>query len=122
VASNGALQFFSQLDPEQNYGYTIARMKYEIVFAPEAVRDVQNLKAHLRPAVREVIESCLRYAPTHISKSRIKRLRGLSRPQFRLRVGEVRVFYDVGGSTVEVLAVVSKSGAATWLKREGTPA
>ena len=94
-------------------------MKYEIVFAPEAIRDVRNLKAHLRPAVREAIEACLRHTPTQVSKSRIKRLRGLSRPQFRLRVGEVRVFYDVGASTVEVLAVVSKSGAAAWLKREG---
>jgi len=31
------------------------------------------------------------------------------RPQYRLRVGEVRVFYDVSGATVEVLAIVAKS-------------
>jgi mRNA-degrading endonuclease RelE of RelBE toxin-antitoxin system len=46
-----------------------------------------------------------------VSKSRIKRLRGLSRPQYRLRIGEVRVFYDVARNTVEVLAIVSKSEA-----------
>jgi mRNA-degrading endonuclease RelE of RelBE toxin-antitoxin system len=97
-------------------------MKYGIVFAPEAVRDVRNLKAHLRSAVRDAIKASLGYTPTKVSKSRIKRLRGLSRPQFRLRVGEVRVFYDVRESTVEILAVVPKSGAAGWLKREGTPA
>lgn len=96
-------------------------MKYEIAFAPEAVSDVRSLRAHLRSMVREVIETSLRHAPMRASKSRIKRLSGLARPQFRLRVGEVRVFYDVKESTVEVLAVVPKSEAAEWLKREGTP-
>ena len=94
-------------------------MKYEIAFAPEAIRDVRNLRAHVRSMVREGIETCLRHAPTTVSKSRIKRLRGLARPQFRLRLGEVRVYYDIRGSTVEVLAVVLKSEATEWLKREG---
>ena len=97
-------------------------MKYEIVFAPEAVRDVRNLKAHLRSVVRDGVEACLRHAPTTVSKSRIKRLRGLARPQFRLRLGEVRVYYDVRESTVEILAVVPKVDAAEWLKREGKAA
>lgn len=35
--------------------------------------------------------------------------RGIGRPQYRLRVEEVRVFYDVSGSTVEVLAIAPKS-------------
>lgn len=63
----------------------------------------------------------MRYEPTRVSKSRIKRLRGLSQPQFRLRVGEVRVFYDVTSETVEVLAIVTKAEAATWLAEHGTP-
>jgi len=50
-----------------------------------------------------------------VSRSRIKRLRGLLRPQYRLRMGEVRVFYDVVGTTVEVLAIVAKSEAESWL-------
>ena len=53
------------------------------------------------------------------SRSRIKRLRGLLRPQYRLRVGEVRVFYDVSGATVEVLAIVAKSEAESWLAQFG---
>jgi hypothetical protein len=35
----------------------------------------------------------------------------------RLRVGEVRVFYDVSGDAVEVLAIVPKSEAESWLAR-----
>lgn len=94
-------------------------MAYAIVFAPEAVQDLKRLKAHMHASVRDTIEKNLRHSPARVSKARIKRLRGLSRPQFRLRVGEVRVFYDVSGKTVEVLAVVPKSEAESWLKEAG---
>jgi hypothetical protein len=46
----------------------------------------------------------------------------LERPQYRLRVGDVRVFYDVTSEAVEVVAVVSKEQAQAWLDREGTRA
>lgn len=94
-------------------------MRFEIVLAPEAVADLRRLKANLRTAVREALETHLRHEPTKTSRSRIKRLRGLSRPQYRLRVEEVRVFYDVSGSTVEVLAIVAKSEAESWLAQFG---
>ena len=37
------------------------------------------------------------------------------------RVEEVRVFYDVSGSTVEVLAIVPKSEAESWLAQFASP-
>ena len=55
------------------------------------------------------------------SRNRIKRLRGFSRPQYRLRVEEVRVFYDVTGTTVEILAVVTKTEVESWLAQFGSP-
>jgi len=94
-------------------------MPYQIVLAPEAVEDLKRLKAHVRGTVGDAIEKYLQHQPTRVSKARIKRLRGLSRPQFRLRVGEVRIFYDVSERTVEVLAVVLKSEADAWLRRVG---
>jgi len=94
-------------------------MRYAIVLSPEAVEDLSNLTAHVRSAVRDAMETHLRYQPTRVSKSRIKRLRGLSRPQYRLRVGEVRVFYDVSEGAVEVLGIVPKSGVEVWLKKAG---
>ncbi|MEO8009240.1 MAG: hypothetical protein ABI728_12075, partial [Betaproteobacteria bacterium] len=75
----------------------------------------------VRMTVKEALEAHLRHEPTKTSRSRIKRLRGLARPQFRLRVEEVRVFYDVAGSTVEILAVVAKSEANTWLAQFAGP-
>ena len=71
--------------------------------------------------MRQALEKHLRHEPEKLSKSRIKRLRGLSRPQYRLRVGEIRVFYDVTRDTVEVLAIIAKSEAELWLARFGNP-
>jgi mRNA interferase RelE/StbE len=98
----------------------MARMRYEIILAPEAVEDLESLKANVRAAAKDAIEQHLRYQPTRVSRSRIKRLRGLSRPQYRLRVGsDLRVFYDVTENLVEVLAIVLKSEADEWLERYG---
>ena len=94
-------------------------MRYEIVLAPEAVNDLKRLKARFRSEVKDALERHLRYEPAKVSKSRIKRLRGLSHLQYRLRVEEIRVFYDITENVVEVLAIVPKSEAASWLKDMG---
>ena len=94
-------------------------MKHEIAFAPEAVQDFKRLSARDRSAVKEAIQKHLRYEPQKISKSRIKKLQGMSRPQYRLRVDEIRIFYDVVGATVEVLAIIPKSRAIEWLEEIG---
>ena len=93
-------------------------MRYEIVLAPEAREDLRRLKANVRAAVRDAVERHLRQEPTKLGRSRIKRLRGLSHPQYRLRVEGVRVFYDVTESTVEVLAIVPKTEVEAWLSRD----
>ena len=95
-------------------------MRYEIVLAPDAAKVYRALPAYHRAEVRDALERHLRQQPTRTSKSRIKRLRGLSQPQYRLRVGEVRVFYDVTIKTVEILAIVTKAEAARWLAEHGT--
>jgi mRNA interferase RelE/StbE len=94
-------------------------MRFEIVLAPEAIEDFRSLKPSVRSAVRDALETHLRYEPMKTSRSRIKRLRGLVRPQYRLRVGEIRVFYDVSAESVEVLSIVPKSEAAIWLEQFG---
>jgi mRNA-degrading endonuclease RelE of RelBE toxin-antitoxin system len=95
-------------------------MRFDIVLAPEAVEDLNDLQANVRAAVQDALEQHLRHQPAKVSKSRIKRLRGLSHPQYRLRVGDdVRVFYDVSEKVVQVLAVVQKSEAGAWLAKHG---
>jgi hypothetical protein len=45
----------------------------------------------------------------------------MRRPQYRLRVEDFRVFYDVTEEAVEVLAIVKRSEAAAWLEQCGEP-
>lgn len=96
-------------------------MRFEIYFAPEAVQDLKKLAAHLRTEIRAAIETHLRHEPKKTSRSRIKRLRGASRPQFRLRVGEIRVCYDVLDRGVEIFAIVAKSELESWLRQFENP-
>jgi len=97
-------------------------MPFEILLAPEAVEDLRALKANLRATVRDALETHLRHEPMKTSRSGIKQLRGFHRPQYRLRVGDVRIFYDVSPTTVEILAIVAKSEAESWLAQFGDPA
>jgi mRNA-degrading endonuclease RelE of RelBE toxin-antitoxin system len=94
-------------------------LRHEIILAPEAVEDLKRLSARARAQIRDALETHLRDDPTKTSRSRSKRLRGMSRPQYRLRVEEMRVFYDVEGRRVEILAIVAKSDVAAWLVGEG---
>ncbi len=75
---------------------------------------MRQLSAFERTQVRSAIEKHLRHEPEKVSRSRIKRLRGLRRSQYPLRVGEIRVFYDVSPPRVEVLAM-----NFLWYSREG---
>jgi mRNA interferase RelE/StbE len=94
-------------------------MRYDIILAPEAVEDVRRLSARDRSSIRDALERHLRFEPTKESRSRIKRLRGVTHPQYRLRVGDFRVFYDVRVGRVEILAIVPKSRMEGWLKDVG---
>ena len=94
-------------------------MKYEIILSPEAVQDLKLLDAHQRAKIKDLIELHLRHEPTKISKSRIKRLRGLRHPQYRLKIDDFRVFYDIEENRVEILSIILKSKASDWLKKAG---
>ncbi len=100
-------------------------MKYEIIFSPEAQEDIETLRASDRAKVLDAIEIHLRYEPEKLSKSRIKRLKAIAQPQYRLRVDDLRVFYDViytvDTGTVEILAVKEKAEAIKWLAEYGRP-
>ena len=94
-------------------------MKYRVIFAPEARDDYCRLSARFRAEVKDGINRHLLHQPTRTSKSRVKRLRGTRKPQYRLRIGDIRVFYDVHGSKVAVLAIVEKAKASAWLQERG---
>jgi mRNA-degrading endonuclease RelE of RelBE toxin-antitoxin system len=53
--------------------------------------------------------------PTVVTKARVKRLREPAPTQFRLRVGDFRVFYNVEEAAVLVVQILGKQDTADYL-------
>ena len=68
---------------------------YDIVLKRGAIEDLDRLRTYDATQVADAMEKHLTYEPTKESRSRIKRLRGISHPDYRLRVADYRVFYSV---------------------------
>lgn len=95
-------------------------MIFEIIFSPEALDDFKRLEGGLRMKIKKGIESYLRLEPSKTSKSRIKRLKGLRQPQYRLRLGQIRVFYDMNTAEkrVEIIRILPKFKTYSYLEKE----
>jgi mRNA interferase RelE/StbE len=88
---------------------------YQIQYAEAAIADLKALRAYDQRIVLDGIEAHLQFEPRRESKSRIK---GMVQPfwsQFRLRIEDFRVYYDVVETprTVNVLRVLEKTTGAT---------
>lgn len=83
---------------------------YEIVLKRSAIADMDRLRKYDAAQIADAMEKHLGRGPAKESKSRIKRLRGISNPDYRLRVGDYRVFYSVDEDArrVDVLRVMHK--------------
>ena len=91
-------------------------MPHVVGFDPQAVDDLDGIRAYERRAILDTVNRILTTTPTRLGKSRIKRLRGTDSPEYRLRVGEFRVFYDVHEDEVYILRVLSKAATERYLK------
>lgn len=94
-------------------------MAYEIVLTDTARKHYEVLSARDRAMLKDGLQVYLVHEPMKVSRSRIKRLRDLTQPEFRLRLDPYRVFYDVAGSTVIVLAIIPKRATSEWLDKHG---
>lgn len=91
-------------------------MQFRVEFDPQAFEDFRNLRAKDRAAVLDVVQALLPVQPERTSRSRIKRLRGEGSPQFRLRVGNHRVYYDVRKDMVYVMRILDKATNQRYLE------
>ncbi|MCX7011501.1 MAG: type II toxin-antitoxin system RelE/ParE family toxin [Candidatus Sumerlaeota bacterium] len=85
-------------------------VRHEFILKPSAVRDLDRIRKHYAVMIADGIEEFLTHNPTRESKSRIKRLRGIQDPDYRLLLGEYRIFYNVDEAErrVEVLRILHK--------------
>src|SRR5271166_1536767 len=86
------------------------RRPYQIRYANEAVEDIRRMRKFDQRKVLEGIEIHLTHQPKFLSKSRIKAMSQPFWSQYRLRVDEFRVYYDVDDDNcvVNVLRVLMK--------------
>ena len=97
-------------------------MMYEIVLTDSARAHYRAMDARGRALIKDGLDGHLAHEPTKVSRNRIRRLREVDHPEFRLRLDPYRVFYDVIGQTVVVLAIVPKDETEDWLNAHGVKA
>jgi mRNA interferase RelE/StbE len=78
---------------------------YHILISAGAEQDLKELRAHDRKEILEAMETHLIHEPTKESRSRIKKLTPPAISQYRLRVGDYRVYYDVEETDHQVLII-----------------
>jgi mRNA-degrading endonuclease RelE of RelBE toxin-antitoxin system len=88
---------------------------YRIQYAKEALNDIRNLRAFDQRRILEGIELRLTFQPKFESRSRIKEMGQPFWSQYRLRVEDYRIYYDVDDEsrTVSVLRVLVKTTDST---------
>jgi mRNA-degrading endonuclease RelE of RelBE toxin-antitoxin system len=93
-------------------------MPYEVRYSTTAVRQLRKLRAFDRATILDEIERTCMINPAVQSKARVKKLRQPASTQFRLRVGDFRVFYDVDqiGHIVDVVQILSKADSYGYLE------
>ena len=91
---------------------------YKILLKRSAIADLDALRKYDASQIADAMEKHLLHDPTKESKSRIKRLRGIRNPDYRLRIGDYRVFYvvDEDARRVDVLRVVHKDQTLPYYK------
>jgi mRNA-degrading endonuclease RelE of RelBE toxin-antitoxin system len=93
------------------------KKRLRVVFSPAAVRDVEGLDAVSAVPLVKDIQAYLETRPVPFGTSRIKKLAGFDPPLYRLRSGDFRAYYRIGGAEVIVLAVTRRKDSAKRLKR-----
>jgi mRNA-degrading endonuclease RelE of RelBE toxin-antitoxin system len=96
----------------------MAETTYDILISDSAMQDLKNLRAFDRSGIFEAMDEHLAHEPTKESKSGIKKLAQPAISQYRLRVGDYRVYYDVEESVHRVLVMqVFEKGRSTTPKK-----
>lgn len=91
-------------------------MKYEVILKPAAVRDLDRIRKYDAVKILDAIDRHLVGEPRKESKSRIRRLRGKQPADYRLRVGDFRIFYAVEETAIHILRVMRKRETNSYYK------
>jgi mRNA-degrading endonuclease RelE of RelBE toxin-antitoxin system len=91
--------------------------KFRIVYSATAQADLERLDPAAAIQVVTDAATYLSDSPLPIGKTRLKRLSGFTPPLYRLRSGDFRAYYRIGGTEVVILRVTDRKDAEKLLKR-----
>ncbi len=74
-------------------------MRYDVRFKPKAVKDIESLPSRIQGRVLARIEKM-----SDDLKGDVKRLTNFT-PEFRLRVGDFRVLFEIEGETIIIYQI-----------------
>jgi hypothetical protein len=99
-------------------------MKYKIILSPGAVESYKGIPFEERSNFRKFVDTRLTSDPVTIDDLTITDIAGVHGVIIELLTGEIRIFYDVVGPSIEILSIVlsgihTSAGIAITLK--GTP-
>jgi mRNA-degrading endonuclease RelE of RelBE toxin-antitoxin system len=89
-------------------------MPYRLRYSREAGNALKRVRSHDRASILDQIQRILTVNPTLESRARIKKLREPAPTQYRLRVGEFSVFYNVKGDDVFIVGVMAKEDVGSY--------
>lgn len=90
-------------------------MAFEVQYSEEALDQLRRLRRFDQATILDQIEKLLQINPTLVSKAKLKLLRQPAPTQYRLRVRDFRIYYDVDGPIVRILQVLSKEDSIGYL-------
>lgn len=101
----------------------MAGKKYVVAYDKSAEQTVRGLRTYDKRQVLDAIDEHLEATPTQTSKSTIKKMAQPFWCQYRLRVGDYRVYYDVDEEQGAVLIreVTKKGRQETAKERDDDP-
>jgi mRNA interferase RelE/StbE len=74
-------------------------MKYHVEFKPQAVRDIEGLSSPIQARILAGIEKMSKDL-----EGEVKRLTDFT-PEYRLRVGDYRVLFEIEGKTIIIYRI-----------------
>lgn len=91
--------------------------RFKILFSPSAQREIEELEVDDALQLAKDVKTYLEASPLPFGKTRIKKLTGFTPPLYRLRSGNLRVYYRIISKEVVILAVTHKKDSERLLKR-----
>jgi mRNA interferase RelE/StbE len=89
---------------------------FQVLITADAQQDLDALRASDRKTILDAMEAHLTHEPMRVSRSRIKKLSQPAISQYRLRVGDYRVYYDVEEEAQHVVVIQIYEKAAIPLR------